>query len=366
MDVNRIWIISDTHFGVRSNSLEWLEIQKDYYNKWLIPLLKEKVQPGDIMFHLGDLFDNRQSINILVLNTVIEIFEKISQILPLHILLGNHDTYRKTSNDINSIKIFEYMNNITVYQEPTEIILSKDNLNKKILLMPWRQGPEEEITTIKEHPNCDYLFCHTDIHGLRYNRIRMVESGNDISVYEYFKRVLSGHIHYRQTYHNITMVGCPYPLTRSDINNEKGIYLFDPFKNKLQFFENKFSPKFIRINIEDLMELSLDKFLKLIKNNFVDIIVNIRWSIDFPFTALMDIISGFRKISIISVIDDDEDKIIYDDNSTSDLSNFNIMKLAEKYIETLNYSAKVKDATLKKINELYSRIISGGSIEYNN
>jgi len=159
------------------------------------------------------------------------------------------------------------------------------------------------------------------------------------------------------------MVGCPYPLTRSDMNNEKGIYLFDPFENKLQFFENKFSPRFIRMNIEDVMELPLDKFMKLIKNNFVDITVSIRWSIDFPFTALMDAISGFRKINIISIIDD-EDKAAYDDSTASDLSNFNVMKLTQIYVETLNYSTKVKDATVKKINELYDRIVSGGSVGY--
>ena len=31
LPVKRIWILGDMHLGVRSNSMEWLEIQKDFY-----------------------------------------------------------------------------------------------------------------------------------------------------------------------------------------------------------------------------------------------------------------------------------------------------------------------------------------------
>ena len=38
--VKRIWILGDMHLGVRSNSLEWLEIQQEYYDTVFIPILK--------------------------------------------------------------------------------------------------------------------------------------------------------------------------------------------------------------------------------------------------------------------------------------------------------------------------------------
>ena len=28
--VKRVWVLGDLHFGVRSNSMEWLQIQKDF------------------------------------------------------------------------------------------------------------------------------------------------------------------------------------------------------------------------------------------------------------------------------------------------------------------------------------------------
>jgi len=65
--VKRIWILGDMHLGVRSNSMEWLNIQKDFYENEFIPTLKKNVKPGDILVQVGDAFDNRQSINLKVL-----------------------------------------------------------------------------------------------------------------------------------------------------------------------------------------------------------------------------------------------------------------------------------------------------------
>ena len=30
-EVKRVWVLGDLHFGVRANSMEWLEIQKDFF-----------------------------------------------------------------------------------------------------------------------------------------------------------------------------------------------------------------------------------------------------------------------------------------------------------------------------------------------
>jgi calcineurin-like phosphoesterase family protein len=65
---NRVWVLGDLHFGVRANSIEWLDIQKDFFEEVFIPTLKKHVQPGDVLVQVGDTFDNRQSINIKVLN----------------------------------------------------------------------------------------------------------------------------------------------------------------------------------------------------------------------------------------------------------------------------------------------------------
>jgi len=84
----RAWIISDIHFGVRSSSLEWLGIHEDYFYNFFIPLIKKEKKENDCLFILGDVFESRQSVNILVLNKALEIFKEISNILPDVILVG--------------------------------------------------------------------------------------------------------------------------------------------------------------------------------------------------------------------------------------------------------------------------------------
>ena len=64
----RVFLISDTHFGIRSNSREWMDIIESYFYDFFIPLLKKEGRPGDIIVHCGDTFDSRQSLNLYILN----------------------------------------------------------------------------------------------------------------------------------------------------------------------------------------------------------------------------------------------------------------------------------------------------------
>lgn len=101
----RAFIVSDTHFGARSNSVEWIDEMMDWFYSDFIPKVKENYQPGDILIHCGDVFDNRQSVNLLVLHRAISLFEELSKIFVdgIYIIAGNHDVMRKTSNDVSSL-----------------------------------------------------------------------------------------------------------------------------------------------------------------------------------------------------------------------------------------------------------------------
>ncbi len=67
----RVYMITDTHFGIYLNNLEkWLNMMETTIYNFLIPYLKENFEEGDILIHLGDLFDNITSIPINFLNKV--------------------------------------------------------------------------------------------------------------------------------------------------------------------------------------------------------------------------------------------------------------------------------------------------------
>jgi calcineurin-like phosphoesterase family protein len=80
----KVFMITDTHFGVYLNNLDkWSNMMESTFYNFVIPFLKENSKPGDILIHLGDLFDNRTSISIIIMNKVERILKEISEILPL-------------------------------------------------------------------------------------------------------------------------------------------------------------------------------------------------------------------------------------------------------------------------------------------
>lgn len=345
----RAWIISDLHFGIRSNSLDWLEIQKDYFNNFFIKELEENYKDGDALFVLGDVFDNRSILSILVINVVIEIFERISKILPIHILVGNHDLYKKSSNDINSLKILAHIPNIKIY-ENDELITIKD---KTIAMLSWQPNDYIDKTVLEEY-KADYLFCHSTFNGAYYNKYTQInDTENNIKDIKY-KKIFSGHIHYRQDINNFIYVGCPYHLSRSDIDNTKGIYLFDIDKNKTTFIENTYSPRFIKLSIDDILDIEYNDYLKLISNNFVDIIIDNKWNLIFPFNKMIELSEKCRKLEFKLITEEEYKEIEYSEN---ELTNFNIIDIINKFISNTEYPDKIKKMISIKINELYTKHI---------
>jgi len=148
-EVKRVWVLGDIHFGVRANSIEWLEIQKDFFENLFIPTLKKHVKPGDVLVQVGDTFDNRQSINIKVLNYAVSLFERLGEILPVHIIVGNHDIWAKKSNEVTSIDTLKWIPNVQIYTDCQRYNWG----GRKVLLMPWRRDSEHETETLAEHPD---------------------------------------------------------------------------------------------------------------------------------------------------------------------------------------------------------------------
>jgi hypothetical protein len=347
----RAWMITDTHLGVRNSSVEWLDIMKEYFRDFFIPLLKREKKEGDFLVHLGDVFDSRHSLNLLVMNEGIDIFEEISRIMPIVIILGNHDIYKKNTNDVNSVKILKWIPNIKVLEEPEVLTVS----GKKLLMMPWRAGHSEELECIKSNP-ADFLFCHTEMQGLKFNRSTTIESGLDFKEIKAFRKVYAGHIHYAQQKGNFRMLGCPYPMTRSDINNEKGIWCLDLESEKETYFPNTLSPKFIRVQFERILEMEEDEAREYFKNNFVDIMVDPKWSLNFPFSIFSDDMKGYRRMDFVPRLTniEDEDGMLIENENTN-MEQIDILELSHRIIYNTQHSDSVKEKLVSTIKNLYER-----------
>tara|TARA_B100000575_G_scaffold294256_1_gene309005 strand:- start:429 stop:1544 length:1116 start_codon:yes stop_codon:yes gene_type:complete len=351
---NRVWVLGDLHFGVRANSVEWLEIQKDFFERLFIPTLKKHVQPGDVLVQVGDTFDNRQSINIKVLNYAVDLFERLGQILPCYVICGNHDIWAKKSNDISSIDSLKWIPNVQVYKEPKLLKWNK----RKILLMPWRRDAEHEAETLAEFPQAEIVFCHSEVRGIYLNSKVKNDHGTETNIYDKYTRVYSGHIHFRQEKNKLLMVGVPYQLTRSDRDNPKGFDLVNLEDMEETFFENHISPKFLRYNIKALYDMPLGQFKEQIDNNFVDLFVPSQIATTNALSQLVNEIQHISRKLEPNIYEEDSyiDKDFYDINEIEEMyKNYNILNLCNMYVDGMKHDGELSLKLKGKLKQLYTQ-----------
>lgn len=352
-NAKRCWFITDIHFGVRSNLVEWIDIQEDYFLNWFIPLCEREYQPGDILMVGGDVFDSRNALNLRVLNLGMVVFQKLSNIFKDGVIciLGNHDCYLKSSNDINSLKPLSFIPGVHLYEEPVSVKLA----HTKWLLMPWRKNHEEEGKCVQEMGvGNDFLLCHADIAGMKFNKNVDVTHGCDISTYKQFKRVYSGHIHFAQKNANVNMLGAPYQLTRSDSGNAKGVTILDLSNDQETWIENTYSPKFLSYKFDSLLDMTPEEARARFKNNFVDLHVESKDMFKVPVSTFLSYVTGsYREVNFRptqdNLIELNDKKL---ENFDSELS---IPSLIKNYVDATGFESTEKDRLLNNLNYLHTQ-----------
>jgi DNA repair exonuclease SbcCD nuclease subunit len=229
-------IINDTHFGYKADSSIILDYFLSFFEKQMFPyMIENKIKT---IFHLGDLFDRRKYINFKTLNQVRErFFEPLNeQGIRCHIICGNHDTFYRNTNKVNSLsELAGNYFNWSIYSEPKEIELEYG----KIALLPWinSENEEETINFLKECTS-SVLLGHLELYGFQSMRGVFVEQGYDHKHFDKFEYVLTGHYHVKSSRDNIHYLGTQYQMAYSDVWEEKGFHVFD-FKNRtLEFVQN--------------------------------------------------------------------------------------------------------------------------------
>lgn len=349
VNFKRIFMLADIHLGISANSIEWLDNMRSYFYDFFIPLLKKEANNGDALFILGDLFDNRQSIDILVMNTAQDIISDLSKILEVHIMCGNHDMYKKIDNNTNSIRNFAYFSNVKVYTNPTKLICG----NKTLLMFPYSENYNEDLRFILNN-ECDYLFTHADIHGMKLDNGQLVKKGLRLSESN-ISRVFSGHIHKRQENNKIIYIGSPYHTSYADINDVKGVYLFDILENSYTFFENDFSPKYINLNLHDILDTNISDVKDMIHNNYVYLHIREDLLHKFNISIFVDLLkeSAYKKIQATSYKQQDTAKNVIVLTDANDIS---IMSVMNQYIEHEVDTEKID--RVKELNMKYYKLAS--------
>jgi DNA repair exonuclease SbcCD nuclease subunit len=271
----KVAIITDQHFGARNDSIAFLDYFEKFYNDVFFPTLAE--HNIDTVLVLGDTFDRRKYVNFYALQRAKEMFfDKLAnRNIKVHMLAGNHDTYFKNTNDVNSpdLLLREY-DNINVIDHPATIYVDET----PICMMPWicPENYQDSIDTIND-TKAEICMGHFEIAGFAMYRGMESHDGLSKETFDKFDMVFSGHYHHKSDDGHIYYVGNPYELTWQDYNDPRGFHLFGLHDRKLEFIRNPYS-MFARVeyNDKDTEPVDLDgldlqgKYVKLVVVNKTD------------------------------------------------------------------------------------------------
>ena len=270
----------------------------------------------------------------------------LAEILPIFLICGNHDIYKKYDTDVNSIRAFKYIPNVYIYEKP----FIASNGTSSILILPWIGDKITEENYVNNNSH-NFVFAHTDIAGFKYDNNRHIFKGADFTKIKGIKKLFSGHIHKRQEFNQFIYIGSPYHTKRSDISNQKGVYIFSPDTNKHVFTPNTFSPVFLRIPLDTILELTLREAEKVFHNNYSDIIVPDKYIHLFNLTKFIDLLEDcdYKKIETVGErikIDDELNEL------AEGLDIKDILTLLEMSIDELAHQMEVL-VKLKVLNKKY-------------
>ncbi|MBU95171.1 MAG: hypothetical protein CL669_06280 [Balneola sp.] len=285
----KIAILNDTHCGIRNSSEIFLANAEDFYSKIFFPECDKR----DIkqILHLGDYYDHRKFINFKALNHNRRVF--LDQVrkrgMSMDIIPGNHDTYFKNTNELNSLKecLGHYMNEVHIIMEPT--VMKYDSL--KIGLVPWicNDNYDQCMTFIKEC-QADWIGAHLELTGFEMMRGITNVHGMNPKIFKRFEMVLSGHFHTSSRKDNIWYLGNPMEFFWNDAHDPKYFHildtetreierirnphtifekvLYDDEKNDYSTFDvTKFNKKFVKVIVINKTDpFTFDRFIDNIQN----------------------------------------------------------------------------------------------------
>jgi len=237
----RIALVTDTHAGVRGDSDTFAKYQHKFWYDVFMPYLRAN-NIKDII-HLGDITDRRKWINYKTLNGFRALINSLSNEFNLKVIIGNHDTFYKNTNDINSMKcLFEtpsqwYDGAFQWYSEAEEIWYP--GVEHPILFVPWINSENLKHTLdMIEKSTAKVCMGHLNLAGFEMARGLTQTEGMNRNVFRKFDMTLSGHFHKRSHMDNIWYLGSPFEQTWIDCDEERGFHVLDTDTMELEFIPN--------------------------------------------------------------------------------------------------------------------------------
>jgi len=346
----KVAIITDQHFGARNDSVAFLDFYQKFYDNIFFPTIDSA--GIDTVLILGDTFDRRKYVNFYALDRAKKMFfdKLLDRGIRVHMLAGNHDTYYKNTNEINSpdLLLTEY-SNINVISKPETIIID----GTQICMMPWicPDNYQESIDHIK-NTKAELCMGHFEISG--FSMYRGMESHDGLSkeMFKSFDMVFSGHYHHRSDNGHIYYLGNPYELTWQDYNDPRGFHLFDLSTRELQFYKNPYR-MFSRIEYDDKDQEPIELDALDLKDIYVKLIV-VNKTDFYKFDKFIQKLynKGCHEIKIVEDFSEFEEGEVGEDINLEDT-----LSVLGHYIESLETEAD-KEQIKTYMRTLYTEAVN--------
>lgn len=172
----------------------------------------------DLVVNLGDTFDTHAVVRSEVLTEFLRHVEDVNKTCEYIYLLGNHDMYKPNDNKYHALKHLK--GKIKGFTVVDELI----NLHG-MTFVPYVHNPDE-------FPKQTLSICvaHQTFKGADFGDIT-TKDGVDASSIAGAELIISGHIHKKQRLATggpeVVYCGSPFSQSASDINQVKGVSIFD-------------------------------------------------------------------------------------------------------------------------------------------
>ena len=350
----KVAIITDTHFGARNDSQVFSNYFAKFYENIFFPALEKR--GIRTVIHMGDVVDRRKFINYKTLFQMRHHFFDAcyGRYINLHVIIGNHDTFFKNTNSLNSMDCLRLHDDhqVHIYEEPTEV----DFDGLKCLMMPWicDETREQSLKAIQD-TKAQILFGHLEVKGFEMHIGSFSREGVDANLFQKFDMAMSGHFHHKSDNGNIYYLGNPYQITWSDYKDSRGFHIFDTETRELEFILNPLE-MFHKIYYDDdkmtLESIQNEDYSKY-KDCYVKVVV-IKKNNPFWFDTLVDKLYK-EDVGDISVVENfDEDFLMGDENLIDEAED--TMTILSKYVNSLNIDNKKELDSL--MQSLYTESLS--------
>lgn len=217
----RAFIFGDTHTGryfiediTKASMAVW---------DWAYDIIQTK--KIDAVFFLGDRCRSRDPEG-LIRDIADRGLVRLSELVPVYCICGNHDFYFKSGSIENNYGILSKWKNIHVISD--NIVVKFGDINVEFLAYGSEPSGRGQ-----------YLMMHDEIEGM----LHWVKDGVSREKLKSYKKVYSGHIHYRKIDGNMVYVSVPFQQNFGD-GKEVGGLILDLNTGK-EDWVGGFGPKFI-------------------------------------------------------------------------------------------------------------------------